>query len=211
MSTLFAIARELHISLDELFSDTDDQPAGEGGRGPAGRAAPTLETPAGSRSDEKHVQRARSRSAIDLETGVRWERLTPPHEDHDIAFLYVIYEVGGSSSPDGSLMSHGGREYGLVLSGWLQVTVGSETYELGPGDSICFDSTVPHRVSNIGAEPVHGVWLGIGRRADRRIRALNDSVSDGSTREVDTGTPSVRPAEPSALPTAGGILFADRA
>lgn len=181
MRTLFAIARELHVSLDELFGETGDAVTAETSRNPGVRTR-TLGTPARSRPDGKHVQRGSARSSIDLESGVRWERLTPPHADHDIAFLYMIWDVGGSSSPDGSLMSHGGREYGLVLSGWLEVTVGQETYELGPGDSICFDSTVPHRVRNIGTEPVHGVWFGVGRRGDERLRALNASAAGGPGR-----------------------------
>ncbi len=182
MSTLFAIARELHISLDELFSEQrgEPAPAKETGGEHAGPAVPASGAPPEGVVATQHVQRAGGRSAIDLETGVRWERLTPPHANHDVAFLYVVYEVGGSSSPDDSLMSHGGREYGLVLSGWLEVTVGTETYELGSGDSICFDSTVPHRVRNIGAEPVHGVWFGIGRRGDRRMRALHEQAGRDS-------------------------------
>ena len=35
---------------------------------------------------------------------------------------------------------------------------------LEAGDAIAFDSTTPHRLLNIGREPVHAVWLGIGRR-----------------------------------------------
>ena len=38
-------------------------------------------------------------------------------------------------------MRHMGREYGLVLSGRLRVTIGfDEEHELGPGDSIAFES-----------------------------------------------------------------------
>lgn len=165
MTTLFAIARALHVSLDDLFEEDGEAP-------PAGAQRIVLH-PVAEPAHEKHVQRARSRSGIDLENGVRWERLTPRHADHNIAFLYVIYDLGGSSSPNGSLMSHGGREYGLVLSGWLEVTIGAETYELGPGDSVCFDSTVPHRVRNIGTEPVHAIWFGVGRRYDERVRQLD--------------------------------------
>ncbi|HEY1593809.1 MAG TPA: cupin domain-containing protein, partial [Thermoleophilaceae bacterium] len=58
---------------------------------------------------------------------------------------------------------HAGREYGLVTSGALKVTVGHEEYELLPGDSICFDSAVPHRLENMGDEPARAIWLVIGR------------------------------------------------
>jgi mannose-6-phosphate isomerase-like protein (cupin superfamily) len=60
-----------------------------------------------------------------------------------------------------------------VLSGTLEVIVGFDQYVLGPGDSISFDSTVPHRLTNIGDEPVHGVWFVVGRQDDSRTRAFD--------------------------------------
>ena len=105
---------------------------------------------------------------------MRWERLTP-EADPEADFLYVVYEVDGSSCQGDRFIRHSGREYGLVLSGALEVTVGFDTYELGPGDSICFDSTVPHCLRTIGSKPVHGVWFVIGRQSDARAAALGSS------------------------------------
>jgi transcriptional regulator with XRE-family HTH domain len=178
VSTLYAVVTELGISLDELFS-------GIGGRQVAsGRAQERLarrtrgaETPPESSPDERHVQRSGGRRAIDLETGVRWERLTP-QADPEADFLYVVYDVGGSSCQGDRFIRHSGREYGLVLSGRLEVTVGFDKYELGPGDSICFDSTVPHCLRNIGAKPVHGVWFVIGRQSDKRAHAFGSGGGD---------------------------------
>ena len=44
----------------------------------------------------------------------------------------------------------------------------------GPGDSICFDSTVPHCLRTVGSEPVHGVWFVIGRQSDQRTLAFDE-------------------------------------
>src|ERR687892_558189 len=66
-----------------------------------------------------------ARGALQLATGVRWERLTAD-ADPDVDFIWVVYDVGGSSSPDDGFIRHAGREYGLVLSGSLEVTVGFE-------------------------------------------------------------------------------------
>ena len=63
-------------------------------------------------------------------------------------------------------MRHGGREYGHVLSGRLEVQIGFETYSVGPGDSIHFDSTTPHRLSNTVRPAVHRDL--VRRRAQRR-------------------------------------------
>jgi transcriptional regulator with XRE-family HTH domain len=162
VSTLYAIISELDMSLDELFNSSPREAAGKLRR----ERPPAPSSPADPFSGEgKRVQRGDARVSIDLESGVRWERLTA-QPDHDVDFLHVVYDVGGSSSQGGRFIRHSGREYGLVLSGTLEVTVGFDTYVLGPGDSICFESTVPHVLRNIGPEPARGVWCVIGRHDD---------------------------------------------
>jgi len=108
------------------------------------------------------VQRLAERRKIDLGSGVHWERLTT-WDDRDVDFLYTTYEAGGSSSPDGSLMRHNGREFGIVLTGNLGVTVGFEEHVLEPGDSIAFESSIPHRLHNDGDEVVTAIWMVLGR------------------------------------------------
>jgi transcriptional regulator with XRE-family HTH domain len=68
------------------------------------------------------------------------------------------------STPPQSLMRHNGTEYGYILRGRLQVSIGFDTYEIGPGDSIAFDCTQPHRFSTVGDEAVEAVWFVVGRR-----------------------------------------------
>jgi mannose-6-phosphate isomerase-like protein (cupin superfamily) len=111
--------------------------------------------------------RPADRQAIDLDSGVRWEELTATSED-GVDFLHAIYEVGGASTPDESLMRHHGREYGYVMSGTLGIKIGFQEYELNAGDSIAFDSTRPHRLFNKGDVPVHAIWFVVGRDADER-------------------------------------------
>jgi transcriptional regulator with XRE-family HTH domain len=144
VATLWAIVTELGMSLDDLFA-----PEESGSRLP--------------------VVTAEQREALQLATGVRWERLTAD-ADPDVDFIWVVYEVGGSSSPDDGFIRHAGHEYGLVLAGRLEVTVGFDTHVLGPGDSIDFESTTPHRLRNAGDERVTGVWVVVGRRADPRVQ-----------------------------------------
>ena len=92
-----------------------------------------------------------------------WERLTTA-SDPAIDFLTVTYEVGGASSPEHEFQRHGGQEWGYVVSGRLGVTIGFDDHVLGPGDAIAIDSTIPHRLYNVGDEPVHGIWFVLGRR-----------------------------------------------
>ena len=42
---------------------------------------------------------------------------------------------------------------------FLQANVGFELYELGPGDSIAFDSATPHEYWNRTSERVHAIWV----------------------------------------------------
>ena len=93
------------------------------------------------------MQRGGGRKIIDLASGVRWERLTP-QSDATTDFLEVIYSPGGHSTDERRPLRHDGREYGLIISGTLQANVGFESYELGPGDSIAFDSSTPHEYLN---------------------------------------------------------------
>jgi transcriptional regulator with XRE-family HTH domain len=162
VNTLYAIANELHVSLDELlFNDADRAGRSSGDV----RAAPASSTDARTSGPiAGPVQRADDRAVIRLASGVVWERLTTESVP-GIDFLYVTYEVGGASSPEHEFQRHGGHEWGFVVSGTLGVTIGFDEHVLGPGDSISIDSTVPHRLYNRGTEPVHGIWFVLGRRS----------------------------------------------
>ena len=154
VSTLYAIVTELGVSVDDVFRGNN----GHADAGVPGSAVPSGTGEGGGdpvvRPDERHV--------IDLASGVRWERLTS-HQHEDVDFLHVIYDVGGSSAGEDMMMRHPGREYGYVISGNLGVRLGFKEHKLGPGDSIAFDSTQPHRLWNLGDEPVHGIWFVTGR------------------------------------------------
>jgi transcriptional regulator with XRE-family HTH domain len=150
-TTLFAIASELHLSLSEIAFAI-----------PASSAQATAADGPASTSPDGVVQHPTNRPKIELGSGVSWERLTPK-ADPNIDFLYLVYGPGGESTPASSLLRHSGHEYGYVLSGRLHVTIGFTTYELGPGDSIGFECTTPHRFANIGDEPVHAIWFVDGR------------------------------------------------
>ena len=173
VGTLYAIVNQLGLSLDELLLGSPDRrrrPGATKSDGPRRRAvAAEAAGPdeSSGRVFDPVVRRGRGK-AIELASGVRWERLTP-QTPQDVDFLAVVYEEGGESCPEDSLMRHSGSEYGHVQTGRLGVTVGFDTYELRPGDSISFESTMPHRLFNLGSEPVEAIWFVVGRRGDPRI------------------------------------------
>jgi quercetin dioxygenase-like cupin family protein len=181
--TLYAVVSELGISLDELFDNhgatstdahalsPDTDTVVTRGAMPDWMSAATTASP---------MLRAADRPALDLDSGVQWERLTAEH-DPVIDFLHVTYEPGGASNANGALVRHAGREYGVVLTGQLDVTVGFETYRLGPGDSISFSSDEPHLLANNSDAPAAGIWFVVGRRqSDLRNPVFDDAPADSA-------------------------------
>lgn len=156
VGTLYSLVNELDLSLDRLIRGPDYVENG-----------PVVSTDGKTSSPLVHPE---ERKKIELDSGVRWEQLTSGSED-GVDFLHAVYEVGGASTPDESLMRHQGREYGYVMSGTLGVQVGFEEYQLSPGDAISFDSTLPHRLFNKGPEPVNAIWFVVGRGAHEVGRA----------------------------------------
>ncbi len=172
VSTLYAIADELDVSLDELLFN--DRRLAE----PVSAApAPNEGTPSGTMAQAPPVQRASSRHRIRLASGVQWERLTTLSEP-GVEFLHVTYEVGGASSPPDAFQRHPGHEWGYVLSGRLQVRIGFDEYTLEPGDAISINSSIPHRLATIGDEPVEAIWFVLGR-AQFDARTLIDEHRPG--------------------------------
>jgi transcriptional regulator with XRE-family HTH domain len=143
VGTLWAVVSELGISLDALFAP-DGEPY-------------DVDT-----APRTVVQRAGERTALDLEGGVRWERLTPA-PDPGIVFAFVTYPPGQEADATRAVARHRGTEYGYLISGRLAVEVGDEAFELGPGDSIVFASDAPHRFRALGSEPTCAVWWNLGR------------------------------------------------
>ncbi len=145
VGTLLSIANELGLEIGDLFRN--GLGAGPIGRGP--------------------VQRSGSRKAIRMASGVRWERLiTAP--DPEVEFLYAVYDVGSASCQENSMLRHGGKEYGYLLSGRLGVKIGFEEYELSSGDAISFDAQIPHRLWCIGGRPAVAIWAVVRRHGDAR-------------------------------------------
>jgi transcriptional regulator with XRE-family HTH domain len=167
INTLFAMVSELELSVNEIVFDSErdadlsSEPAA--GRGKAGATRPRSSRPGAAEPPGSPVQRKSGRTSINLESGVGWDRLTA-QPDHNVDFLYLRYPPGSESTPPHSLMRHNGMEYGYILSGTLEVSIGFETYTIGPGDSISFDCTQPHRFATVGDATVEAVWFVVGRR-----------------------------------------------
>ena len=176
VGTLYAIVSVLGVSLDELFFDGPRGAAAVAEAAEQAAAAVPYADTGNERMPSSHWQapsegpvlRSANRLTLTLATGVRWERLTASH-DPGVEFLHCTYPVGGESCPADAMMTHSGSEYGIVISGRLGATVGEDSYELGAGDSMAFDSQIPHRLWTIGDEPAVAIWTVVGRDGDPRV------------------------------------------
>lgn len=63
-----------------------------------------------------------------------------------------LITIDPEESNDPLISSHEGEEFLYILEGEVIVTYGQDTYVLEPGDSIYYDSVVPHNVRG-GSEP----------------------------------------------------------
>lgn len=145
VATLYALASLLAISVDDLLGLQTDR-----------RLAPALDP-------HLDLQRAGENPSIEMENGVRWERLAMGRDNVADALL-VTYQPGASSSLEGKLTQHAGSEYAYVLEGELTLQLEFDSYLLKRGDSIHFESTRPHMFANHGDVPAVGVWFVLGRR-----------------------------------------------
>ncbi|MBX9363584.1 helix-turn-helix domain-containing protein [Streptomyces sp. WAC04114] len=163
VSTLYAITTALGISVESLFDarETVRETVPE----TASKAVLETAVPhalavfaADHRRRIGPLVGSAGRETLELDSGVVWERLgRVPGAEAD--FLLVTYRPGGSSAGSGGLMRHAGTEYGYLTSGELVLTLGFEEYTLRAGDSVCFESTTPHRYRNDGEVPAVGVWF----------------------------------------------------
>jgi transcriptional regulator with XRE-family HTH domain len=143
VGTLVLIAGVLDVPLDAFI----------GARDGASALPPTrpnnqqpMTGPAPGRSRDRFVVRHSDRATIRLSGGVRWERLMPDSFTEDVYFAIFAFPPGTESNAE--LYTHGGADMLLVTQGELCVYLAFERYVLEVGDSICFESVLPHRYAN---------------------------------------------------------------
>ena len=99
------------------------------------------------KNDRKVVSRYSSKEGKYY--GYRYESLAPHKKDRHMEPFLVSLEP---SKADEERSTHDGQEFIYVLEGAMEVKLGEEVYVLEPGDSIYYDSTVPHLVKNHGSD-----------------------------------------------------------
>lgn len=151
---LYNVVSVLGISMDSLFQEVVS-----GDIDPLVHAEEAVASSEITPLDEAGiVLRGGSRPTINMRSGPRWERLTAKPEI-GAEFIEVIYKAAPGSEPPDDFIRHVGREYGIIISGSLNAQVGFGQALLRVGDSIAFDSSIPHRFWNSSPVPVVAVWF----------------------------------------------------
>jgi transcriptional regulator with XRE-family HTH domain len=79
--------------------------------------------------------------------------------------LHIVQATMAGPGVKTGFHAHSGDEHHVVLTGRVRVTQGDTTEELGPGDYLLWDATVPHDVEQVGDEPA--TLLIVSHRAHR--------------------------------------------
>jgi DNA-binding XRE family transcriptional regulator/quercetin dioxygenase-like cupin family protein len=147
VATLYSLAQLLEVTVDELFNGEPRPvltvPNHEWWTGPVGRVS---------------VTRPGRRKRLEMDTGVVWEQLAT-NTGADADFMQIFYPPHSSSTNDRRMLQHSGSEYGFLLEGELEVTVGFDVFHLRAGDAIGFESSTPHLLTNKSDEPALGIWF----------------------------------------------------
>ena len=88
--------------------------------------------------------------------GVQLEALIPNASGHLLSGYINHIEPGGGS--DG-VIQHEGEEFGYVLEGQIELSVGGRRYRVGEGDSFHFRSERAHSYRNVGKKKARILWL----------------------------------------------------
>lgn len=94
------------------------------------------------------------RPVMRWDNGVRFEEMASGEKVMDPSYIRVPPQTGSEG-----FYSHDGEEFIYVLSGTLHVDLKDQgSYTVGPGDTLYFSSTTPHRWW-AGSEPVEAIYV----------------------------------------------------
>lgn len=166
---LYSVVSNLNISMDSLFEDP--VPEHDDATDLSTVVVP-LTTEVSALEESGVVLRRADRPSINLGNR-RWERLTGKTTQRGTEFLEVRYPPGVEESELPDFLHHQSHEWGVIVRGHLNVQVGFEEAVLHPGDSISFESRVPHRFWNETSEEVVAIWFVLDKECDGLPQAFS--------------------------------------
>lgn len=137
IDTLLEILRVLDLDIEYLFSDMD-------------------------RKREVLITRRHERRKLQTENAL-YELVSKTlskdsdGDEHGIE-AYILHLPTGAARGNQEY-GHKGRELGLIEEGSAEFRLGNEVWQLNAGDSVSFESSVPHRLINTGKGPLRAFWI----------------------------------------------------
>jgi transcriptional regulator with XRE-family HTH domain len=151
VSSLKKIARELGISVVDLFAGETDQQNRFG-------FPPTVPKNGPKYAEHFQVVRTNRRKSLTLPgSKVSYDLLTPD-SNRQLEVMYMRIDPGEHSGEE-PMVDLPGEKFGLVLKGTLEVRVGEEVQDIRAGDSIYFPAHFPHSWRGMGKEPIEVIWV----------------------------------------------------
>ena len=142
VAKLQKIADALEIKFSDLLPDNGDSTSDA--------------DPVSSKVNSKQISVVRKgeRKKMVMPWGALYEMLCPDLQ-HKIEFIYLHYPAGTTAKEQ---YTHDGEECGVILEGTFKGTFGTKEVILEPGDSIYYDSTIPHYWETVGDTDVRAIW-----------------------------------------------------
>jgi len=111
-----------------------------------------------SKNENDPVLRESQRKVLSQEgKGVKMYVLTS--KDCNKQMEPLLFELQPKASSGKKSYKHFGQEFVLVIKGTLEITLNDNIYVLKKGDSIYFNSNVPHYFRNIDKKTTEAVWV----------------------------------------------------
>ncbi len=105
----------------------------------------------------RQVLRAAERASLESDTGLTKLLLSrTPLQQLEV---YVGRFAVGGSTGDEPYSHDDAQEMFHVVSGHVELSVGAEVFVLGPGDTLEYLSTLPHRAVNVGTTEAEAFWI----------------------------------------------------
>ncbi|MBW1999500.1 MAG: cupin domain-containing protein [Deltaproteobacteria bacterium] len=136
ISNIQKIVKALGIGFASLFQEEIS----------SNSAVPAQEPSPHLKPNSISVVRRDRRNKLLMPFGGYMELLAPVY-NHRMEFIFFRYPVGAKVKEP---FFHEGEECGMVLKGRFKAIIGDREFILEEGDSIYFDSTIPHRWENVG-------------------------------------------------------------
>ncbi len=84
---------------------------------------------------------------------------TIEEDEHKHGMEAYYMEIAPGAESGSTEYGHPGKELGVIIEGEGEFTIGTEKYILQNGDSISFNSDVPHLLKNTGTLTLKAYWI----------------------------------------------------